>query len=103
MIALILFTVSMPMLIGYFGFMYAIYKGERDVSVADVFGAFASPKKYFKAFFYGIGIFLRLLIIFGIPFFIAFSIYAGASQNVVDEPGANIVKLIIKAFSVSVR
>ncbi len=104
----LLVTVSMPTLVGYMKFLYAIYNGERDVSVGDVFDSFTSPRRYIKSIVSGVCVLFRLLLIFGVPFFVASGIYFGAveaSGEVVTEVGeavAPIVIMLLKAVSVVV-
>lgn len=106
--SILLVTVSMPTLVGYFGFLHAIYKGERDVSVADVFASFTSSRRYFKSVLSGICILFRLLLIIGVPYFIASNIYFGvleASGEAITNLGeavGPIVIILLKAVSVVV-
>lgn len=80
-IAVVLVFVTMPVFLGYIELLYAIYKGERDVYVIDVFKNFA-PRRYFKTLFFGVRFLIRGCFTFLLPLFIALGAYFALQEAV---------------------
>ena len=83
-IGIVLVFVTMPTVIGYIEMLYAIYNGEREVYVIDIFKNF-SNKRYFKALFFGIRFLLRGCFTTLLPIFIALSFYLSLMEYAGDD------------------